>query len=128
VTTFITGDVRRRALRLRIDEYIETNLDDPELDPRTVAAANNVSIRELHRLFEGGRTVSEVIKARRLERCRRDLLDPTLADVPIYHIARRHGIVHNSYFSRAFKAAYGRTPREVRRAGVAGCPSTGGPC
>jgi AraC-like DNA-binding protein len=124
VTTYFTGDVRRRALRGRIDVYIEGNLDDPDLDPRAVAAANNVSVRELHRLFEGGRTVSEVIKARRLERCRRDLLDPALSGVPIYHIARRNGIVHNSYFSRAFKAAYGLTPRQLR----AGFPSTKALC
>ncbi|MGI5247366.1 helix-turn-helix transcriptional regulator [Dactylosporangium sp. CA-139066] len=128
VTTYIMGDVRRRALRGRINAYIEGNLDDPDLDPRAVAAANNVSVRELHRLFEGGRTVSEMIKMLRLERCRRDLLDPALTGVPIYHIARRHGILHNSYFSRVFKAAYGLTPRQLRRGGVAGFPSTTALC
>jgi AraC-like DNA-binding protein len=32
--------------------------------------------------------------------------------------------VHNSYFSRAFKAAYGLTPRQLR----AGFPSTSALC
>jgi AraC-like DNA-binding protein len=126
VPMYIMGDARRHALRGRIVAFIDGHLADPDLDPRAVAVANNISVRELHRLFEGGRSVSEVIKTRRLERCRRDLLDPALVGVPIYHIARRHGILHNSYFSRAFKAAYGVTPREARRWGW--FPSTGAAC
>ncbi|GAA2609052.1 helix-turn-helix domain-containing protein [Dactylosporangium fulvum] len=115
-TGTLPGEVKRRALRDKIDAFIDVHLDDAELTPQAIADAHSIAVRELHRLFEGGRSVSEEIKVRRLERCRRDLLDPTLHDVPIYAVARRHGIVHNTYFSRAFKAAFGMSPREFRNA------------
>jgi AraC-like DNA-binding protein len=51
-----------------------------------------------------------------LERCLDDLRDPALADVPIARIAARWGMANHAQFSRAFRAAYGVTPREARAA------------
>ena len=50
----------------------------------------------------------------RLQRCRRDLLDPRLADRSVAAIAFGWGFGDLSGFNRAFKAAYGVTPRELR--------------
>jgi hypothetical protein len=50
-----------------------------------------------------------------LERCRRDLLDPSLGDVPVSAIAARWGLTNAAHFSRAFRAAYGASPVEYRR-------------
>ena len=59
-------------------------------------------------------SVSEWIRHRRLEACRRDLLDPALAHETISVIARRWALANPAHFSRAFRAAYGCTPSELR--------------
>ncbi|MGH3774727.1 MAG: helix-turn-helix domain-containing protein [Pseudonocardiaceae bacterium] len=50
------------------------------------------------------------------DRCRRDLLDPALADRPVSAIATRWGYPNAAHFSRAFRDAYGLPPREYRLA------------
>jgi AraC-like DNA-binding protein len=105
----------QRALIFRIKDYIDRRLADPTLGPAEVAAAVNISTRYLHQLFAGEqRSVSQYVRGLRLERCRRDLLDPRLADRSIAAIAFGWGFGDLSGFNRAFKAAFGATPREVR--------------
>ncbi|WP_206641596.1 helix-turn-helix domain-containing protein [Nonomuraea polychroma] len=105
----------RQALALRIRTYIQRHLHDSELTPRSVAAAHHISVSHLHRLFqEQGDTVSAWIRDQRLERTRRDLADAALIDVPIYKIAARWGFTRAADFSRAFRTAYGVSPREFR--------------
>jgi AraC-like DNA-binding protein len=100
---------------LRIKDYIECRLADPTLGPAEIAAAVNISTRYLHQLFAGEhRSVSQYVRGLRLERCRRDLLDPRLADQSVATIAFRWGFGDLSSFNRAFRAAFGATPREVR--------------
>jgi AraC-like DNA-binding protein len=107
---------RQRALMLRIRAFIEDNLGDPDLTPGTIAAAHYVSLRYLHKLFElESATVAEWIRRRRLECCRRDLLDPALQAMPVNAIAARWGLLNAAHFSRAFRAAYGAAPQEYRR-------------
>ncbi|GAA0572233.1 MULTISPECIES: helix-turn-helix domain-containing protein [Streptomyces] len=111
----LTPESRRRALRLRIEEFVRQNLRSPGLTPASIAAAHHISLRYLYRLFEEqGHTVSAWIRAQRLERCRRDLADPALGDTPIHAIAARWGFSHAADFSRAFRGAYGIPPRDFR--------------
>ena len=105
----------QRSLMLRIKDYIECRLADPTLGPDEIAAAVNISTRYLHQLFAGEhRSVSQYVRGLRLEQCRRDLLDPRLADQSVATIAFGWGFGDLSGFNRAFKAAFGATPREVR--------------
>jgi AraC-like DNA-binding protein len=105
----------QRSLMLRIKDYIDRRLADPTLGPVEIAAAANISTRYLHKLFAAEqRSVSHYIRGLRLERCRRDLLDPRLADQSIATIAFRWGFGDLSGFNRAFRATFGVTPREVR--------------
>jgi AraC-like DNA-binding protein len=107
---------RRRALLATLHAFIDSHLADPELSPSTIAAAHHISLRYLHRLFEGqGTTVGERIKNRRLANCRQDLLDPSLAALPVNAIASRWGFIDAARFSRAFRDAYGQPPGEFRR-------------
>jgi AraC-like DNA-binding protein len=106
---------RRRALLLRIKAFIRQCIDDPQLNPAIIAAAHHISTRHLHRLFqEQGTTVTAWIRAQRLEACRRDLADPTLRLTPIHELAARWGFSHPAAFSRAFRNAFGCSPRDYR--------------
>ncbi len=105
----------REARRHAIRDYAERNLADPALSPATVSAHFRCSTRYLHGLFaEGGESFMRWVLARRLARCRQALLAPELSERTIADIAFRWGFQDLSHFGRAFKAAFGMTPRECR--------------
>ena len=106
---------RRRALLAPIYAYINEHLGGPDLRPATIAAAQHISLRYLHKLFEGeDRTVSGWIRHCRLERCRRDLRNPRTSALPVGTIEARWGFTDAAGFSRLFRAAYGVPPSRYR--------------
>jgi len=106
----------RAEILLNVQAFIEANLGDPHLGPEEIARASFISTRYLHKLFEAeGTSVCRWIRASRLERCRRDLLDPALAHETILEIASRWGLPGPQHFSRLFRSEYGRSPSELRR-------------
>ncbi|WP_328846283.1 AraC family transcriptional regulator [Streptomyces sp. NBC_00258] len=112
-------ETRHRAMTAHIRAFIRQNLHDPELTPPVIAAAHHISVSYLHRLFQepasgGGETVAAWIRRLRLEGARRDLTDPALLAVPIHTVAARWGLPRASDFARAFRTAYGLTPKEYR--------------
>jgi AraC-like DNA-binding protein len=108
-------ETRQGALLLRIHAFIEQRLSDPELSPSTVAAAHHISVRYLHRLFQSQQTtVADWIRRRRLDRCRRDLLDPALRGWPVGRVGVRWGFLTPGQFNRAFRREYGLPPGEYR--------------
>jgi AraC-like DNA-binding protein len=108
----------RAELLLSVESFIEANLGDPSLDPEEVARASFISTRYLHKLFEAeGTSVCQWIRISRLERCRRDLLDPGLDHLTILAIASRWGLPGPQHFCRLFRTAYGCSPSEFRRDG-----------
>ncbi|MGW7449475.1 AraC-like ligand-binding domain-containing protein [Kitasatospora sp. NPDC054795] len=119
----VPDDSRQRALVEHVRAFIGRNLHDPELTPAVIAAAHHISVSYLHRLFgreSGGETVAAFIRRRRLERARRDLADPALRALPVHAVATRCGLPRAAEFSRAFKAAYGLSPREHRHRALTG--------
>jgi AraC-like DNA-binding protein len=103
------------VLRAQVRAYVDAHLGDPALGPQAIARAHHVSRRTLDRLFAGdGETVAELVRRRRLERCRADLADPRHAHEPVLEIAMRWGFVSAAHFSRSFRAAYGMAPRDAR--------------
>jgi len=106
-----------RALLLhRIKKFIDAELGDPNLTPEKIARAHFISLRQLHKLFEAdGLSVCEWIREKRLDRCRRDLGDPMLADETVFGVALRWGFTSQAHFSRLFRAAYGCSPTELRQ-------------
>ncbi|MFE7630991.1 helix-turn-helix domain-containing protein [Kocuria sp. NPDC057446] len=106
---------RAASLLAQVQSCAEDHLSDSELGPAKLAEAQHISVRYLHKLFEAeGTTVNEWIRARRLERCRRDLADPQYRDWTISGIAARWGLINPSNFSRIFHEVYGLTPRQYR--------------
>lgn len=111
----IPPDPAQRALRLRIHAFIEQRLADPELAPALIAEAHHISVRYLHKLFEAEETtVAALIRRRRLDRCRRDLVDPSLVLRPVSAIGARWGFTSAAHFGKLFRLAYGLTPVEYR--------------
>ncbi|PRY31792.1 helix-turn-helix domain-containing protein [Pseudosporangium ferrugineum] len=97
-----------RAMRDRIVGHIEARLSDPDLSPPALAAAHHISVRRLHRLFEDQpETVAGLIRRRRLERCRADLMH---GNRTVAAVAARWGFRDPAYFSRLFTATYGCNP------------------
>lgn len=109
----------RADLLLQSRAYIQAHLGDPALDPERVARACFISTGYLHRVWaEEGPTVAEWIRAERLERCRRDLIDPAHAHQSIAAVATRWGLPDPSHFSRLFRRAFDCSPRELRQGGL----------
>ncbi|TJY69604.1 helix-turn-helix domain-containing protein [Arthrobacter sp. CAU 1506] len=106
-----------RMLR-QVMGYIEDNLRDPDLKLASIASAHFISSRYLQALFQrNGLTVSSWVRERRLERCHRDLVDPSLASESVSELAAKWGFLEPTHFSRAYKKHFGLSPREAR-AGV----------
>ncbi|WP_051276024.1 helix-turn-helix domain-containing protein [Marmoricola sp. URHB0036] len=104
-----------QGLLSRVVDHIRDHLGDPELSPDTIAAAHHISVSYLHRLFASqDLTVAATIRNQRLERARRDLVDPRFADLPIHRIAARWGFRDHATFTRAFRARHGVPPKALR--------------
>lgn len=102
-------------LLAQLRSFIEDHLADPSLDPESIARAHFISTRYVHKLFSrDGVTVSEWVRRRRLEMCRRALADRAGASLPVSAIARRWAFPNATHFSRAFREAYGCSPTEYR--------------
>jgi AraC-like DNA-binding protein len=111
----VPRDSVQRALLTRIHAFIEQRLGDHELSPASIAAAHHISVRYLYKLFESQQTtVADWIRRRRLERCRRDLLDPAMQAQPVSAIAARWGLRNPAGFNRMFRAAFDAPPGEYR--------------
>ncbi|MFI2712671.1 helix-turn-helix domain-containing protein [Micromonospora sp. NPDC018662] len=114
-------EARVAGLRVRVTAFVRQHLTDPGLSPAAVAAAHHLSVRSLHRLFEGtGTTVGGLIRTGRLERAARELADPGLRRLSVARIGARCGFAHPAHFSRAFRAAYGWSPGEHRERAARG--------
>lgn len=69
----------------------------------------------LHELFQEHDMTIAWIRSRRLDRCRRDLADPSLWAQPIGAIGARWAVTGGTRFSRVFRTAYDIPPRESRQ-------------
>ena len=72
----VPAESRRSVMVLRIQAFIEHHLGDPDRSPGMIAAAHHISVRTLYKLYASqDHTIAALIRRRRLERCRRELLD-----------------------------------------------------
>lgn len=116
------GETAKGALQIsRVSQIVETMLPEAGLTLKDLAEASGLAPRTLQKLLAAaGQTFAGYVRDRRLERCRADLASPLAAGQSIGEIALRWGFSDPAYFSRAFRNAYGTSPRDFRRrAGVA---------
>jgi len=104
-------------LRLAIDQHMA----NPALSPTALAAAAGMSVRYSNLILANqGTSLERFIQTSRLERCRRVLEDPGQAHRSITDVAFAWGFSDLATFSRAFKRAFGQSPRGYRAVRVKG--------
>jgi AraC-like DNA-binding protein len=121
IATAAQDDSRQRGalhdtLLLRIEKYIEHHLTDQGLDAGQIAAAHNISVRQLYTVWSVNDVpLSQWIIAARLEGARRDLARPASGPGTVAATAHRWGFRDSTHFSRRFRAAYGMSPCEYQQ-------------
>jgi AraC family transcriptional regulator, positive regulator of tynA and feaB len=105
----------RSVSLLRVKQFVEQHLCDPDLDAQTVSRGVALSTRYINKLFEAEQTsLGRFIWRRRLERCAQKLGNPLLARQSVSTIALDCGFNDLSHFSRAFRTRFGESPRQYR--------------
>jgi AraC-like DNA-binding protein len=111
----VSESATRNAWFVRIRNYIEAHLGDPELSRPMIATALGVSARYVSDIFGANElSVSHYIWERRLQKCHAALADPFQRGRSISSIAFGWGFNDMSHFSRLFKGRYGVSPRDHR--------------
>ncbi|MBE7199156.1 MAG: helix-turn-helix domain-containing protein [Parafilimonas terrae] len=106
----------RSLVRVDVRAVIEARLADRTLNPGSVASAAGVSVRYANAVLADENTsITQLIQARRLARCRQALEDPLQAGRTVSEIAYGWGFSDMTHFGRRFKAAYGVLPSALRR-------------
>lgn len=109
IQTAMLGEIRR---------YIDRHLHEPDLTPHRIAQALGLARSTLYVVCEPMGGVAAFIQKRRLKRIHAILTDPRDRR-RIVEVAEQYGFASAAHFSRAFRHAYGYSPREAREAGAA---------
>ena len=111
--------------RAQIKAALRARLRDPSLTVASLAAQLRLSPSTLHRAWVGEPcSIAEWLWAQRLEAARRDLCDPAQRGRSVSEIAFACGFNDAAHFSRAFRARFACSPRELR--GAAGGDGSAG--
>lgn len=114
-----TADLRplSAALRQRVLDFIDNNINNNELSSDFILRRFNVSRSHLYRAFSEDGGISSVIWDRRLDAAFIELTRTDVAARSITEIAFAHGFTNATHFLRRFRTRFGVTPGEVRRQG-----------
>ncbi|WP_175926318.1 helix-turn-helix domain-containing protein [Burkholderia cepacia] len=103
------GDVTR----YRVQHFIHEHLFEVSLVPERICNEVGISRAKLYQLYEPVGGVMRAIRRQRLIQAHRALCSPTGRHLRIAEVAWRHGFTDEKYFSRAFKMAFGYSPRDA---------------
>ncbi|WP_028605519.1 helix-turn-helix domain-containing protein [Ottowia thiooxydans] len=106
----------RAVTRESIEQYIGRNLG-ASLTPESLCGTFGVSRTLLYKLFEPLGGVAHYVQHRRLLRAFHSLTNPANQRLRVAEIGTRLGFASEAHFSRAFRAAFGLTPRDARASG-----------
>ncbi|MBT9487917.1 MAG: helix-turn-helix domain-containing protein [Rubrivivax sp.] len=103
-------------LKLRVNQYVQTHLSDPDLSIQRIADALRCSKRYIHRVFENDAvSLERQIWNQRLERCHSALVHEANVHRSAAEIGFVWGFRSSAHFSRLFKQHYGFTPGTCQR-------------
>ncbi len=111
-----TADGASALVKEKARRAILRHIGSSKLTPAFLASAIGVSRSALYRILEAEGGVSRFIRTTRLAMAHAALRSGDYAQKSIARIAEEHGFPDPPDFSRAFRAHYGQTPREVRLA------------
>ena len=100
-----------------IRSYIDAELANPTLGAESICRQFGMSRAALYRLVQPLGGVQTHIRRRRLGRCFHEIVTPRPDAARISEVGFRWGFGDESSFSRAFREAFGMSPREARAAG-----------
>ncbi len=104
------------VLKMRVNQYVQTHLCDPDLSIQRIADALRCSKRYIHRVFEDDAvSLERQIWNRRLERCHAALTHEANANRSAAQIGFAWGFRSSAHFGRLFKQHYGFTPGACQR-------------
>ena len=108
------GEGRHHLRLTRVKRYVVDNLHDPEMTIESIAAAQNLAPRTLHRLFSAeGTTPIRWLWQQRLSASYKSLAEGRIRNVT--DAALSFGFTDLSHFSRAFKRTFGHAPHTLVR-------------
>ena len=103
------------ALRQRAMDFIDININNPDLSPDLVLQRFRVSRAHLYRAFAEDGGISSVIRGRRLDAAFLELARNDVTARSVTEIAFSLGFTNTTHFLRRFRTRFGLTPSEVRR-------------
>lgn len=107
-------------LKMRVGQYVQAHLSDPELSIQRIADALRCSKRYIHRVFENEPvSLERQIWNLRLERCHSALTHEANVKRSAAEIGFAWGFRSSAHFSRLFKQHYGITPGACQRQAAA---------
>jgi AraC-like DNA-binding protein len=92
---------------------IRDQIGNAALKPEKIAAEIGVSRAKLYRVLEPYGGVRKLVSRVRLDESLKTLAEKPPGGVAIADIARRHGFSSTAQFNRAFRARFGRSPRDI---------------
>jgi len=111
--------VRQSLSQRRLSEiknFIDLHLANPFLSTALVAKGCGISPRYLSLLLKAhGVSFSKLVWEKRLDKAKAWLAATSADDLLIGEVAHRLGFKSAAHFSRAFKEAYGQSPRDFRK-------------
>jgi len=111
----VTATPRRGGRLAAIKADIETRLERRELSIDMIAGLYGVTPRAIQKAFGAeGRTFSDYVMERRLERAWLKLMSAEDDAISISGVAFEVGFGDLSYFNRSFRKRFGRSPSQVR--------------
>lgn len=107
--------VEDKKFMANIIRIVDENIDNPDLSPDELAAAMQISVRNLYRKFKelGQAPPNDFIKEQRINRAAKLIKTTALT---IQEVMYRTGFNNRSHFYREFAKRYQKTPKEYREA------------
>jgi AraC-like DNA-binding protein len=108
-----TSDSRRREIIQAIQDLIQTDYQNPNLSPKSIADSLHLSVNYIRRIFkeQHKKSISDCITKTRISYCSQ-ILQST--DLSIKEIYQKAGFISYNYFFDTFKKYTGFTPGEFR--------------
>src|SRR5699024_1284000 len=101
------------TLRQQILNYINQNLTDPELSPKTIMQHFRLSHSHLYRAFENDIGVARIIRNKRLDLAYRTVLMNRHKPLSIKELSYKCGFSPRAQFSAFFKERFGLAPKDL---------------